>query len=254
MRFVCGVLILAALAFGQAEEVVAHRVVPTSGVKRYLVEYATQEPCTHCSYSYAVSCGPDNPGCSMPMASVSHYVEFNTFTEALEFVNNGFRSDSVSTLLGNLFGSEPSGPRELVRIMAFEDVEISRHVTTREEPQPSKKIESVQYSLPGDERASIADLVDQVIEYGDVRTPSVGAITTPGAITGDSSGTSAGSITLGGGGISSGTVLFTAPSIGPSFSVIWPNTPVKAGDCFRIKETNGFHELVPVPCNAAQKK
>lgn len=229
MRFVCGILILTAMAFGQTEDVVAHRVVPTSGVKRYLVEYATQEPCTHCSYSYAVSCGPDNPGCSMPMASVSHYVEFNTFTEALEFVNNGFRLDSVSTLLGNLFGSEPSGPRELVRIMAFEDVEISRHVTTREEPQPSKKIESVQYSLPGDE---------PVAGYR------------KGSIIGDiGSGMTAGHLTLG------GTLIrgsLTLPSIS-SYVTISPKTTdrLKRGDCLRVNSNN---ELVPVPCNAARKK
>lgn len=57
---------------------------------RYMVEYATSEPCYECGYRNAVWC-PDTPTCGVPYKNVPHTKTFDTKEQAIAFLNAGMR-------------------------------------------------------------------------------------------------------------------------------------------------------------------
>lgn len=96
----------------------------------FIVHYETTEKCYECGFRYAIGCTGGQSDCGVPDKQVPHFEEFPDLKAALQFIN-----------------VRPSSPG--LRMWSVKPVELAKHETAKEEPQPPKVTVEVKWSVKG---------------------------------------------------------------------------------------------------------
>jgi hypothetical protein len=103
---------------------------------KYLVEYTTEEKCYECLSTLAVYC---TDGCPPQMKTVQHFEPFGSEKEALDFMNG-----EIFVLHDNSIFYQKMG--KFVRLLKVTEVPVKEIKHVIEIPQPSKVVETTEYT------------------------------------------------------------------------------------------------------------